>query len=359
MDELTRNDRSFTIGNAVEALDALTRHAGDCVKIVDLDGRIVGWNGACEELYGWSADEAMGEVLPHVPPELRLRALSDLRRISASGRPVERDAEAQRADGTRVSMRLTVVPLLDEDGHAAGVLSTARQLSSDRRLERQRDRFVAFVSERLRDPLAAVLGSAQLLARAEILADPERRDATLSALTACAQEASTLVEDLLVVSELLDGRLTLEPAPLQLPELVSDVLSTAHPRHGLVEFDPQLPLVAVDRARLAQAISALLGNAVRRASRPEAVTVSVFISGDDAVVEVSDDGDAPLPGAATDAGDPFGAGEGEQASLAEVMGLYLARHIAEAHGGGLHVSDLDGGPTTYSLFVPLDHPPTE
>lgn len=356
MDAILPDREQFSIGDAEDALEALSRHAGDCIKLIDLDGRVVRWNAACEDLYGWSADEVIGRTLPHIPPELRLRVLSDIRRVSAAGLITERESEVQRADGTRVAMRITLIPVRDDEGHAAGVLTTSRELSSDRRMERQRDEFLAFVGRRLRDPLSAVLGSAQLLARPEIMADSERRESAVASLTRQAQDAAMLVEDLLVVSELSDGTLVLAPQPVDVGRLVADVVeSSAIADDVYVEFDPLMDAVRVDPRRLTQAIAALVENAAHRATCPGAVSVSVFRSGDDAVIEVSDDG--PCPTATEhdrvmervvaehedDGGTP----------LADAIGLYLARYVAEAHGGGLSLSALKDGGAVYSLFVPM------
>lgn len=356
MDPTTSDGLEFSIGDAEDALEALSRHSGDCVKVIDLDGRIVRWNGACEELYGWSAKEVIGRTLPHIPSELRLRALSDIRRVSAGGQVVERDGEAQRADGTRVVMRMTLIPVLDSDGHAAGIVTTAREMAGDRRMERQRDEFLAFVSRRLSSPLAAIQGSAQLLNRPEILADGERREATLSAITQQAKEVSMLLEDVLVISEISEGRLVLEMSSVDLGELVSEVsMAGGLASRGYVEFDPTMPQVKADRRRLSQAISALIENAVQRATSPDAVSVSVFLSGDDAVIDVADDGPSPTVSERDRLFEQFSDPEAASVpSLADAMGLYLARYVAEAHGGGVHLSVPKDGGATYSLFVPVN-----
>lgn len=360
MDAVSPENRHFSIGDAEDALEALARYSGDCIKLIDLDGRIVRWNAACEELYGWSAAEVTGRSLPHIPPELRLRVLSDVRRVGASGQIAEREGEAMRADGSRIVMRMNLIPVVDDDGHAAGVISTSRELAGDGRMDRRRDEFLAYVSRRLRDPLAAVLGAAQLLARPEILSDSERRDSTIESIVRQAQDASMLLEDMLVISQVNEGRLVLQPEPLDLGSLVSQAVAEADPAsRGFVEFDPSMRRVQVDRRRMKQAMSALLENAAHRATGPEAVGVSVFQSGDDAVIEVADDGMAPTPRERDTLYAEFGATDGvSPSSFVEPLGIHLARSVAEAHGGGLNLSALKNGGAVYALFVPMEGQPT-
>lgn len=356
MDVIEETAPEFAIGDAAEALEALSRHSGDCVKLVDLDGRVVRWNGACEDLYGWSAEEAIGRTLPHIPPELRLRVLSDIRRVTASGRVTERDGEAMRADGTRVMLRLTLVPVTDPDGHAAGVVTTARELTGDRRLEKQRDQFVAFIGRHLRDPLAAIDASSRLLLRPEITGDSARCEATAAAIAQWAHEALTLVEDLLVVSELTDGTLVLNRESIELGELVEEVLGRAGVEaRPTLEFDPGVGGVPADRERLTQAITCLMDNALARASSPDAVHVSIYAIGGDAIIDVADDGEAISVAERERLFERYHApyGEGPSGSVLGV-GLYLARHVAEAHGGCLLVSSPKDGGSLFSMILPLE-----
>lgn len=347
--------RTFRLGDIDTLLDTVALHTSDAVRLIDLDGRVLGWNRACELLYGWKAHEVLGKRLPHVPAEDRLRALCNIRVVAASGEVGVRETIAQRADGSRFAIRMTVIPVVDDEGNTAGVISLTREASADTRMEHERERFVEIISRQARDPMTAILGYAQLLGHSEISRDDARRDRTLQALTDAAEHVSRLLDDLMLVFDFEHGRLALETAPVDLGELVTHVVERAE-TYGvdvLVDFDPNLGEIVADGRRIRQAVACLLDNAVRHTPPGGTVGLSVFAAGDEAVVEVIDHGpgialaDQPLIfdrfySAASPGGEQAGVG----------MGLYLVRVIVDAHGGAVNVVSTPGVGSTFALRLP-------
>lgn len=345
----------WTMGDAEWALEALTRHCTDCVKLVDLDGRMLRWNAACEQVYGYPAHEVMGAVLPHIPEEQRLREIRRLRDIAAEGRVTERDAVAVRQDGSRLTVRKVYIPVRDTDGAVAGLLVLDRDFADDTRLDAMRDDFLAAFSRQVRDPLTALLGYAQLLQRPEIAEDPVRRARTVSALVERAARASLLADDLQLLTELRSGEIELVREPVELASLITSAVAEVPKarKRVLADFDPTIPPVDADRKRLAVALRCLIDNAVRYAPEGTPVGVSVYEVDGDVVIEVSDRGPGIDP---ADRERIFGRYSTlEDASVAGAglgIGLFLARHIMEAHGGVVNVASRPGAGATFSLRLP-------
>lgn len=345
----------FSIGNAEEVLEALARHSGDCVKLLDLDGHILRWNATCEDLYGWNAHEVLGQKLPHIPEENRLHLISDLRAVAAGDCVVERDGQAMRSDGSRIMLRMVLVPVFDRDGHAAGIMSLTRELGEDTRLERHRNDFVEVVSRELRDPLTAVLGFTQLLQHPAIINDEVRRSKTVRALSERAGQMSALLDDLHVVFELERGELELNIEPVILGTVVTDAVARVHGAEArvVVDFDPGLGAIQADRRRLTQAVASLINNALRHTPHDANVGISLYGTATEIVIEVADTGPG-IEGSDRDRiFDRFHSGtstDGGREGLG--IGLFLARAIAEAHGGLITVASLPAAGSTFAIRLP-------
>lgn len=349
----------ITIGQAQKVLEALARHSGDCVILSDLDGRILKWNAACEELFGWSAREVLGERLPHVPEEQRLRVLKELRELAASGMVAERDFESLRKDGSRPVIRVTAIPVHDEDGDVAGLLGIGREMLGDDRLERRREEFAAFIGEGLSEPLRAIVSAGELLTRPEIASDVARRT-TLAALVARrARDASRLVDDLLLSTRIASGQLILDREPTDLGALVTQAVADVEgdEHRVIVDFAFGSEPVLVDTERVRRALRVLVQRALDGAPDGRFISASVTYATGRVRVDIGEDSrhsgaeesdshgaDGPEPG--PDGGEmPLEAGADFE--------LHLAGAIAEAHGGRVLVKDGPGQGISFVLVLPV------
>lgn len=339
-------------------LRALVETTSDPVLVIDLDGVVRSWNPACEQLFGWSAAEAIGTELPFVPPARRPNALKNIRRDAATGRALQREVSGRRKDGSVLSTRSTVVPLTDGDGLPWGILQLVRTVDADSRVERLQEEFVALVSQQLKNPLTAILGFAQLLGRPEILEDPMKRRVTLRALEARGRQMASLIDDLLLAARIQDGDLQIEREPVDLAGLVTEAVNRCEQlqpgRRFVIDVDTRMAPVLADRGRIEQAVNNLLANAMRHAPEGDTVTVSVLPDGGSAVVAVADRG----PGLGAQEIErvfdrfytsPEGGASGQGAGL----GLFLVRTIAEAHGGAAEVESSPGEGSTFVMRLPL------
>lgn len=339
---------SFRMGRAQEVFEAVTRHSGDCVALLDLDGVVLRWNNACEELYGSSAREVIGRRLPHIPEDQRLRTLRALRAAAGSPGVTEHDVESLRADGTRAVMRTTIIPVHDEDGDPAGVVAIAREMLGDERVERQREELATFIGERLSEPLRTIVTAADLLKRPEVMSDPSRRSRLADLVARHAREAASLVDDLLLTSRIASGDLVLDREPTDLGHVVSGAVGElpGAEQRVIIDFDPDLTPVLVDVARIQRAVRVLVGLVLEATSGDGQVHVSVSRHGDEVEVRVGRESDA-VEGAAS-----ARASAARTEAHDEGIGLHLARGVAEAHGGRVNVAGSDG--TAYVLTLHVD-----
>ncbi|MDP2232239.1 MAG: PAS domain-containing sensor histidine kinase, partial [Actinomycetota bacterium] len=348
--------------DATIVLERLIRYSSDAIEMLDLDGRVLRWNGGCENLYGFTAEEVIGERLPHHPEEHRSAVVARFRATAASGRVDEYDAVARRQDGSLVGVSLVVIPVNDGDGNPAAVLAVACEAGGDTRFERTREDFLTVVSSQIKGPLTAILGYAQLLSRPEILADASRRSRTLAALEQHTAQMATVVDDLLLVSGTDDTTPVLDLEPLDLGLVVSETVKAFEQHNAshrfLIDFDTSIPALSGDRRRIERAVTSLLENAVAYSPIGSAVAVSVLLDGVEAIIEVTDTGVGIEPGDLEHVFERFYRGEGaENRQRPGVgIGLHLVKRIADAHGGSVSVESDPGHGSTFAIRLPASAP---
>jgi PAS domain S-box-containing protein len=155
-DELARIEALNDSHRASQRLAAIVESSDDAIVSKDLRGVITSWNRGAQRMFGYTAEEAIGQsIMMIVPEDRRAEELRVLERLRAN-LPVELETVRQRKDGTTVEISLMVSPLLDADGHNVGASKIARDISARKRDEAER----AELDRRLR---LLVTASASLL----------------------------------------------------------------------------------------------------------------------------------------------------------------------------------------------------
>jgi two-component system OmpR family sensor kinase len=230
--------------------------------------------------------------------------------------------------------------------------------SAQRATEARLRRFAADASHELRTPLTSIRGYAELYRRGGD--DPEQVARSMGRIEAEADRMSQLVEDLLTLTRLDEGR-PLERAPVDLAELATMVVDDARvvdAGHPLTLHAPAAVVVDGDADRLTQVLVNLVANAQRHTPAGTPVTVRVAANGTAALVEVVDHG----PGLRTDEAaqvferfyraDP----SRSRAQGGSGLGLAIVDAVVRAHGGTASVSKTPGGGATFSVQVPMTAP---
>jgi signal transduction histidine kinase len=232
----------------------------------------------------------------------------------------------------------------------------ASQHETEAALSRQRE-FVADASHELRTPLTSILANLELLA--ETL-DGDQRDAARSALRS-SQRMRRLVADLLLLARADVGRESVRE-PFDLSRAVIAAAGELEPVTGEHDLAVDVEPVTVIGARddLHRVALNLMDNAIKHTPPGTHVRATVRRDGDDAVLEVVDDGPGIPQEDRTRIFDRFVRGGGEVAGSSG-LGLAIVRAVAQSHGGGVTLSDGDDGRgTRFVVRIPAADPaPTE
>jgi signal transduction histidine kinase/DNA-binding response OmpR family regulator len=275
--------------------------------------------------------------------------------------------------GSRETGRVTVVR--DGDGFTADeaalvgeiarrvamALENARLVRDAQAAVQARERTLAVVAHELRNPLTAVRMDAEMLSTR--LTEPAHAGEARRAarIEQAAARMDRLIEDLMEVSRLERGALSVSPRPAALAPILAEAGETLAPlaaAHGLrfeVRDDTAGARVHADPVRVVQVVSNLVGNAIKFTPAGGLVVLGATASGDGCEVRVEDSGDGL---SAEELPHVFGAfwqaRHADRRGLG--LGLAIARALVEAHGGRIWVESAPGRGTTFRFTLPSASP---
>lgn len=385
---------SIAIENARRYRDSELAHAAseerfhmmvDCVKdyaifMLTPTGEVATWNAGAKQIKGYDAHEIVGQHFSRFYPDEAVRAgrcEHMLRTASEAGR-VEDEGWRVKKDGSRFWANVVITRVLDKNGQLIGFTKVTRDLTERRKLEEERiarvraeselaeqrkldelrEQLLGVVGHDLRGPLGALSMAVNLMMKRGNLPDAEMKTAALIARNG--DRMSKMVSQLLDFTRArLGGGIPLEPKPMELAELCTELVAeceAAHPDRTIV-FEADLYTAGLwDRERLGQVVANLLGNAVQHGAPGQPIELRVHDESDRTVrVTVHNEG-PPIPETMLPTiFDPFRRAAlrrtGKDSSGSLGLGLFIVREIVQAHGGRVEVESNEGG-TTFTVTLP-------
>lgn len=355
---------------------------GDAVIATDVVGRVTLMNPVASSMTGWTPEEAIGrridEIFKIINEQTRRPAENPVKRVLSEGKA---QALADQIvliarDGVERPVDDSGAPIRAADGRIRGAVLVFRDVTARRAQEqalrdseqryrdaarreeaarrdaetanRLKDEFLAVLSHELRTPLNAVVGWAQILQGSAKL-DPTLARG-LASIKRNADAQQRLVEDLLDVSRIVTGKFSLECKAVDLRSPVSaaiDALRPAAAEKGVaLHVDLNGPaVVSADSERMRQVASNLLSNAVKFTRATGRIDVELTVVDGSVELSISDTGQGVSPDLLPFIFDRFRQGDASTTRTHGGLGLGLAiaKHIVEAHGGTIEArSDGEG-----------------
>jgi len=344
-------------------LAAIVQSSDDAIVSKTLQGIVTSWNPSATRLFGYEPDEIIGKpILTIIPPELHSEEDEILARLRRGERIDHFETVRLAKDGRRIDISLTISPIRDRDGTIIGASKVARDITDRKRSEqllreadRRKDEFLATLAHELRNPLAPICAAAELLKHAKSLA-PELRAAT-AILERQARHMTHLVDDLLDVSRITSGRISLHCEPVELAQLLRAVIEThrqsAETARHQITFAPSGQPVHVigDRVRLTQVFSNILHNAIKYTPPGGKIEVVLRTEEQQAVVGIRDNGMGVPAEMLSHIFEPFAQLDRsyERPDGGLGIGLTLAKRLVELHKGRIEASSAGSGKGTSFL----------
>jgi PAS domain S-box-containing protein len=348
-------------------LSAIVESSSDAIVSKTLEGVITSWNPAAVHLFGYTPEEIIGKpITTIIPKELHSEEGHILARLRRGERLEHFETVRVAKDGHRIEVSLTVSPIKDEDGTVIGASKIARDITPRKRSERllreanlRKDEFLATLGHELRNPLAPIRNVAEVLSAAE-LGKPELQ-AACDILGRQVRVLNRLVDDLLDVSRISSGRLTLRLEPVELAQLLMGTVDSI--RHALEEksqvielsFAGETLVVLGDRTRLTQVFSNVLQNANKYTPEGGRIEIGLRREGGTAVVTIRDNGIGIPPAMLEEIFELFSqVGRSyDRPDGGLGIGLTLSRRLLGMHGGSIEArSDGEGRGSEFVVRLP-------
>jgi signal transduction histidine kinase/putative methionine-R-sulfoxide reductase with GAF domain len=262
---------------------------------------------------------------------------------------------AEPLRGAAGSVTDIVIALFDVTEQVAARRAIEEARAAAEQASRAKDEFLRIASHELRTPLTPILGWAQTL-KTSRCRDPDQLERGLDIILASARAEARLVDDLLDVSRIVAGRMPMEMHPVALGPVVQACVDASQPDAAArgVQIEASIPpdteLVG-DPVRLQQVAQNLLSNAIKFTPRGGRVHVEITREKGGLTLRVRDTGKGISPGELARVFDPFHTGDSSltRAEGGLGLGLFIVRHIVEAHGGTVRAES--AGPGRGATFV--------
>jgi PAS domain S-box-containing protein len=350
---------------------------------IGLSGLVASWNPGAAKIFGYSEMEILGRPAAILfAPEDNEAGVPEHERSTAACEGRAHDERwLLRKDGRRFWASGTLTPLRDESGSLRGFVKVCHDKTDWKQAEersqqsllreheartqaekanRLKDEFLATVSHELRTPLNAIVGWADILAVPQ--GDPDTIAHAVQVIRRNAKVQKQLIEDLLDVARITSGRLKLELRPLDVAAVVKAAVEAIRPTAEAksIQLQESLPAdagaVMGDPDRLRQVFWNLLSNAVKFTPKGGHVTVALQRRRSSVELLVSDTGQGISPDFMSSLFQRFRQADGSpsRAHTGLGLGLAIARHLTELHGGTIHAeSGGDGKGSTFTVSLPL------
>ncbi len=350
-------ERTLALRQLSERHRSILEAVGEGIVGVDQGGKIVFVNTAAATMLGWRATELEGRAacatLCH---ERHAHCVIDM--VMAVG-DVVHAAETQyvRRNGSTFPVEITAAPKSGPHG-ITGAVVAFRDITERQAMDRMKGEFISSVSHELRTPLTAIRGSLEMLADGDTGALPTQAQYVVDMAVRGSERLTRLVNDILDVERLDSGSFDVRPSPQDVAPLVAATIASLRPvaaDHGVTLVADRVSGHALcDADRLVQALTNLVGNAVKFTPSGRVVEVTAEPRGHDVLFAVRDEGrgipEEQLDSIferfhqveATDARDKGGTG----------LGLTITKSIVERHGGHLAVESEIGVGSVFRFSLP-------
>lgn len=340
-----------------EKLQAVFAGMAEGIVVLDAHHRIETINRGMERMLSRRREDIVGRTLLEAFRNVPLHdALERFRQI---GETVSQ--EISLGDDRSAVMDVTVSAIQGDTRRGKKTILVFHDVTRLKKLERVRTDFVANVTHEIRTPLTAIIGFVETLLQGA-LDDKKTSRKFLETIRENSQRLNRLVDDLLTLSGIELGEVTLHPEDLSVAESIEQVLTVVAARAAekslkLVREIPEgLPRIRADRDRLTQVLLNIVDNAVK--FTPKGGTVAVTASpGEEGflTIRVADTGVGIPKGEIPRLGERFY--RVDRTRSRELggtgLGLSIVKHLMKVHGGRMSIDSTMGHGTTVSLHFPI------
>ena len=351
-------------------LAAIVESSDDAIVSKTVEGIITSWNRGAQRIFGYTPEEVIGQPITMLIPEDRKdEEVMILARLRRGERIEHYETIRVTKEGRLIDVSVTISPLRDQTGTIVGASKVARDVTLQRRVQRElleaderKNEFLAILAHELRNPLGPIRHAVKIL-RARTPSPDELSWAT-NIIDRQTEHMTRLVEDLLDVSRITRGTIELRRERVEVATILRTAVEASSAlmernRHQLKVTAPSQPVyVEGDITRLTQVVTNLLDNAAKYTDPGGKVWLSGDREGDMVVIRVKDSG-IGIPSENMPRIFDMFAQSGPQLERSQGglgVGLALVERLVKLHGGTVTAYSAGAGQgSQFTIRLPVAH----
>lgn len=330
--------------------------AKDAIAVFDTNNKVITFNPAFEELYGWSAEECIGKTIPMVPKEHSQEAHIRTREVQQGKSYSLVETQDIKKDGTLVDVQITLSPITDEEGNVIATSVISRDITYQKETEKlilQSEKLkvageiAAGVAHEIRNPMTVISGFVQMMQTGKEFPYKEYTELIQSEI----ERINLIISEFLVLAK--------PQASVYKKTSINKILSDI-----VILFGPEFNLQSVfiggnwkshdafilgEEHRIKQVFINLFKNAIDAIDRNGEISLNVRVDAADSVsIEVMDNGNGIPEEVVNRAFEPFYTTKATGTGL----GLLISQKIIQDHGGSMTIKSVEGSGTTVTVTLP-------
>jgi PAS domain S-box-containing protein len=344
-------------------LAGIVEIADDAIISINRDYQITLFNRGAEKIFGYLADEVIGQPLDLLMPkrfiDVHRQHVKEFGQKSVTTQQMHnrREIWGQRKDGTEFPAEASISKLNLE----GEVIYTVylRDITERKQIDRMKDEFVSMVSHELRTPLTSIHGSLGMLTSGLLKADSEPGKRLLHIAVESTDRLVRLINDILDIERIESGHVKMEKVGCDLVDLIQEAVDVMRPiaekANITLSVSAETVWVDVDRDRIIQTLTNLLSNALKFSPSPSTVSVATEIDANQVLVIVKDQGRGIPADKINSIFERFQQVDSSDSRNQDGTGLGLAicRSIVYQHQGRIWVESTVNVGSTFYFTLPL------
>ncbi|MFI5160125.1 MAG: PAS domain S-box protein [Sphingobacteriales bacterium] len=340
-------------------LAAIIESSDDAIISKTLESVITSWNDSAERMFGYTADEIIGETIYKlIPPDRQEEEPMILSRLKSGDRVEHFETKRLRKDGRLIDVSLSISPVKDPQGNIIGLSKIARDITERKMDDIRKNDFIGMASHELKTPLTSLSAIMQVTQVKLKHSDDAFLAGAMEKANLQVKRMTGMINGFLNISRLEAGKLFIEKETFDLNELLREIFDETNlvvNTHTVTLLTSGGIKVNADRDKINSVVSNLVSNAIKYSPKGKLIEIGSEISGDKVIVHVKDEGMGIKPQHLAQIFDRYYRVETEHTRHISGfgIGLYLSAEIIKRHDGEIWAESESGKGSTFYFSLPL------
>ncbi len=360
----------------VKNLASIVESSNDAILTRSLDGIITSWNKGAEHIYGYSAEEVLGENISVLEPENLKGEIKQLTDQIKQGKKIQHyETSRLRKDGTTISVSVSLSPIFDQSGKFVAIScideditekQIAERLFQEKQIaevaNRTKSDFLAKISHELRTPLNSIIGFSDLLYEQAYGELNKKQLRHVENISKSGKHLLNLINNLLDISKIEAGKTEIRYKNFELGtklDMIRNILFPLANKKNIkieIDMDSMLTSICADEEKFVQVMYNLVDNAIKFSYENSSVRIVARKKGNMAEITVKDSGVGIKVEDQYKLFKPFSqvGSFSTRKSQGTGLGLSLVKQIVQLHGGYVWFRSTPNEGSTFTFSIPIN-----